>query len=158
MAAHLLHRIIDRLPVSVLRFLFNAWGPFRGAGIKVDAISPDFLSFKISMKLTWSNKNYVGVHYGGSIFSMVDPFYMLILSRNLGDQYIVWDKAAFIEFKKPGRGTLTAHCAFSFDEINKIRIEANQLEKYIFEKPINIFNSSGEIVASVIKTLYVRHK
>ncbi len=158
MTTQWLKYLFNKLPIGMLRFLFNRWGPFHGAGIKVDYIAPDFCQVDVSMTLRWFNKNYMGVHYGGSIFSMADPFYMLILVKNLGDQYIVWDKAAKIEFKKPGRGTVRARCVFSKDEIASVKQHADSQEKYVFDKALDILNEQGEIVASVVKTLYVRHK
>ena len=54
------------------------------------------------------NKNYVHIHFGGSIYAMCDPFYMLILLENLGDEYLIRDRSGRIDFLKPGTGTLYA--------------------------------------------------
>ena len=82
--------------------------PFVGAGIRVTKVTPDFREVEVKMKLKWYNKNYVGSHYGGSMFSMTDPFYMLMLIQILGKDYMVWDKSACIEFLKPGKTELCA--------------------------------------------------
>lgn len=134
------------------------WPPFRGAGIKVTYISPDYRTFKVALKLGLLNRNYVGVHYGGSIFSMVDPFFMIILNKKLGNKYIIWDKAARIEYKKPGKGTIKACCAFSEKEIANIRDEADRIGKFVFDRSVDILNEQDEVVATVIKTIYVKRK
>ncbi|EKD71297.1 MAG: hypothetical protein ACD_46C00220G0001 [uncultured bacterium] len=151
-------KIFNRLPVSVIRHVFNFWPPFRGAGIKVNLISPDFRSCEISLKMRLFNRNYAGVHFGGSLFAMTDPFFMIMLIKNLGDQYIVWDKAGRIDFKKPGKGLIRARCKFSQEEINQIREETNRTGKYIFDRSVDLFNEQNEVVATIIKTLYVKRK
>lgn len=158
MSNTLFHRIIDKLPISIIKFIFNRWPPFRGAGIKVQHISPDYRSCAVSMKLKLLNRNYLGVHFGGSLFSMTDPFYVLMLSKNLGNQYVVWDKAATIEFKKPGRGTINAKCSISEKELKDIKDEVNRLGKFIFDRTIDLFNEKNEIIATITKTLYVRQR
>ncbi|SRR5579883_1995893 len=152
------NRIIDRLPIGVIKFILNRWPPFRGAGIKVKNISPDFRSFDVALKLKLLNRNYAGVHFGGSLFSMIDPFHMLMFSKNLGSQYIVWDKAAKIDFKKPGRGTIRANCSITLDEIQSVKNEADRLGKYIFDRTVDLFNGENEIVATITKTIYVRKR
>lgn len=151
-------RWTSQLPAWLFRIFINIWPPYLGTGISVKKISADYRYVEVIMKMHWYNKNYVGTHFGGSMYAMTDPFYMLILMKNLGKDYIVWDKAAFIEFKKPGRGTLRAIFTFTEDEINAIRNQADTNEKFIFDKPVDLFNKDGIVVASVVKTLYVRKK
>ena len=86
--------------------LLRIYPPFLGAGIRIKRMSEDLREIDVEMKLHWWNANYVGTHYGGSLYSMADPFYMLMLLENLGSGYIVWDKAASIRFRKPGKGTV----------------------------------------------------
>src|SRR5512142_1908587 len=86
--------------------LINFYPPLLGAGIRSTRI--DDLTTCVELKLTAFNRNVVGVHFGGSLYAMCDPWFMLILMRALGPGYIVWDKAASIQFLQPGRGTVTA--------------------------------------------------
>jgi len=104
------------------------------------------------------NRNYVGTHFGGSLFSMTDPFYMLILSKKLGKDYIVWDKEATIKFKKPGKGTLTAHFNITRKQLQDIKNKADN--HYKVEPIFNILvkDGQGDIVAEITKTVYIRHK
>jgi len=87
-----------------LRRWINLWPPFLGAGIRITRIASDMKSIDVEMKLRFWNANYVGTHFGGSLFAMTDAFYMLMLMHHLGSDYIVWDKAATIRYKRPGRG------------------------------------------------------
>ena len=91
-----------------LRRAVNFWPPFLGAGIRVERVASDMKSVDVEMKLRWWNANYVGTHFGGSLFAMTDAFYMLMLMANLGRDYIVWDKAASIRYRRPGKGTVHA--------------------------------------------------
>src|SRR4051812_33729390 len=102
MSANLLRKSSHSIPIWLLRFLGNLYPPFFAAGIRIERISPDFREMDIGMKLHWYNKNYVGTHFGGSLYAMTDPFFMMILIQKLGSDYIVWDKGAKIDFKKPG--------------------------------------------------------
>lgn len=138
--------------------LMSFWPPYFGAGIKVKNISQDLTSIDVEMKLSFWNKNYVKTQFGGSLYSMTDPFFMLMLLENLGKQYIVWDKSASIEFKKPGRGKVFAKFRLSQEEIQKIKIDADQNYKTEPEFKIEIKNSSNEVIAIVSKKLYVKNK
>jgi hypothetical protein len=89
---------------------------------------------------------------------MTDPFYMLMLIENLGRDYIVWDKAASIRFRKPGRGKVTAQFRISVEQIDEIRRTLETQEKTEPVFTIEIKDESNEIVAEVQKTLYVRKK
>lgn len=141
-----------------LKRLMNLWPPFWGAGIAIDSISEDYQHCVVSMKLRWYNRNYVGTHFGGSLYAMTDPFYMLLIMHNLGSKYHVWDIAASMRFIKPGKGKVTA--SFSIDEnlIKKIKADASQGEKVVYSLPVTVKNTEGEAVAEVNKDIYVRLK
>ncbi|MGZ6506711.1 MAG: DUF4442 domain-containing protein [Tumebacillaceae bacterium] len=129
-----------------------------GAGINVRRISDDCREIDVEMKLRFWNANYVGTHYGGSLYSMTDPFYMLILIQNLGRDYIVWDKAASIRFRKPGRGKVTAQFRITAEQIDEIRRTLESQEKVEPVYTVEVKDEAGEVVAEVQKTLYVRRK
>ncbi|MDY0249796.1 MAG: DUF4442 domain-containing protein [Pseudomonas sp.] len=141
-----------------LRWAMNIYPPYLGAGVKVRHISPDFREVQVSMGLTWYNRNYVGTQFGGSLYSLTDPFYMLMLMENLGRDYIVWDKASHIEFISPGKGTV--HTEFKIDEdmLNNIRELTASGEKYLPTYTVVIRDDHGTLVAQVEKTLYIRRK
>ena len=142
---------------SVIRIM-NWWPPYFGAGIRVKLLDEVNLKIKVSMPLRKLNSNYVGVHFGGSLYSMVDPFYMLILMRKLGRDYIVCDKSATIDFKKPGRDRVSCIFEITQDQLQEIIEKVDELGKYepIFEALI--YGESSELVARVEKKLWVRKK
>jgi len=158
MLAQWLRRNAHKRSANTLRIVANLWRPFRGAGIKIVDVADDYREIKVQMKLRWYNKNYVGTQFGGSMYAMTDPFYMMMLINNLGSEYIVWDKGAQIDFIKPGRSTVHAHFIFTESEIADIKQQANTNKKYVFQKPVDIIDDEGTLIASVIKTLYVRKK
>jgi hypothetical protein len=141
-----------------MRMLLNIWPPFLGAGIRVRRIAPDWKAIDVEMKLRWWNRNYIGTHYGGSLYSMADPFFMLMLIENLGKDYIVWDKAASIRFRKPGRGTISASFRLSDEQLNEIRQALNSEEKIERLLTVELKDQSGSIVAELEKLLHVRKK
>jgi acyl-coenzyme A thioesterase PaaI-like protein len=139
-----------------LRWTLNFWGPFLGAGIRVRRIDPDWKAIDVELKLRFWNKNYVGTHYGGSLYSMTDPFYMLMLIENLGPEYVVWDKSATIRFLKPGRGTVRAEFRLTEDQVEAIRRELETEKKTEPVFTVEVKDGSGTVIAEVQKTLYVR--
>jgi acyl-coenzyme A thioesterase PaaI-like protein len=143
----------------LFRKLIGIWPPYLGSGIRVKKINPTFTAIDVEMKLRFWNQNYVGTQFGGSLYAMVDPFLMFILMENLGPGYIVWDKAATIRFKKPGRGTVRAHLEISKERIEEIRKQANENPKVEPVFQVTVLNEDGStVIAEVEKTLYVRRK
>jgi hypothetical protein len=138
--------------------VLNFYPPFWGAGIKVYDISKDFSHFRVRMKLTFWNRNYVGTHFGGSIYAMCDPFFMLILIKKLGDDYLVWDKVAKVEFIRPGLGTLFAEFFIIEEEINAIKDELEKRKKMDKIFTVSVTNETGDIIAKVEKIIYIRKK
>ncbi len=136
----------------------NFWPPFLGAGIRVKRISPDMKSIDVEMKLRWWNANYVGTHFGGSLFAMTDAFYMLMLMANLGRDYIVWDKAASIRYRKPGKGRVRAEFRLTDAQLDDIRDKLKTLPKYEPTFQVDVKDESGEVVAYVEKLIHVRNK
>jgi hypothetical protein len=141
-----------------LQRFVNWYPPFLGAGIRVKEVSPDLRTIQVHMPLTFWNKNYVGTHFGGSLYTMCDPFFMLILLNHLGPDYIVWDKAATIRFKKPGVGTVKAVFHIPEERIAEIRQQAESLGKIEPTFQTVVTDPDGVIVAEVDKLLYVRSK
>lgn len=155
-------RLVKRLkkadsPKKMQR-LMNWYGPYLGAGIRIEHIADNWQSVTVSMKQHWYNSNAVGTHFGGSLYAMVDPHYMLMLMRILGPDYIVWDKAATINFVKPGTGKVTATMNIPDEEIERIKQATASGEKDLPVYQLIITNQAGETVAEVDKTLYIRKK
>src|SRR5215467_3788676 len=141
-----------------LRRGVNLYPPFLGAGIRVKHVSTDMKSFDVEMKLRWWNANYVGTHFGGSLFAMTDPFYMLMVMANLGADYVVWDKAATIRYRRPGKGTVRAEFRLTDSQIDDIREKLKTLIKYEPVFKVDVKDEQGTVIAEVEKLLYVRKK
>jgi hypothetical protein len=141
-----------------MRWLINLWPPFLGAGIRVKRLDPNWKAIDVEMRLRSWNRNYVGTHYGGSLYSMTDPFYMLMLIESLGRDYVVWDKSASIRFRRPGKGTVTASFRISDEQVEEIRRQLETEEKVEPSFVVKITDCDGAVVAEVEKLLHVRKK
>jgi acyl-coenzyme A thioesterase PaaI-like protein len=140
-----------------LRRWMNIWPPFLFSGIRIVSISDDFREAVIELRDRKLNMNYVGVHFGGAIFAMTDPFYMLLTMNLLGRGYVVWDKAARIEYLKPGKATLRALFKITDEMLTDVRANTqNDGDKYFPEWAVDVKSTEGETVARVFKTLYIR--
>lgn len=150
--------LIFNLRQKFLEKAINLYGPFLGAGVKLEEMSKDYRYAKVSMPLTFYNKNYMGTQFGGSLYSMVDPWYMLMLIKNLGRDYIVWDKGATIQFKKPGRGKVSAQFTLTQEMIDDIKahLETNTKMDKIFK--VEIKDQEGKLICEVDKVVYIRKK
>jgi acyl-coenzyme A thioesterase PaaI-like protein len=146
------------LSPAKLRHLMNVWPPFIGMKIHVEKISPDWRHVRIRMKLGLLNRNFVGTHFGGALFSMVDPFCMIPMMQLLGKDYLVWDKAGRIEFVAPGRGTVYADIRVSDEQLSEARARTADGGKFEPTYPIDIVDAKGELIARVEKTLYIRKR
>ena len=141
-----------------LRRLLNIWWPFLFSGIRVIEVSPDWRHALVRLKLRWYNRNYVRTHFGGSLFSMTDPFWMILVMECLGRDYMVWDKAGEIEFVAPGREDVFAEFQVQEDVLDEIRAATANGEKYLRWFDTEVKTASGEVIARVRKQLYVRRK
>ena len=146
------------LSPRTLRRILNLWPPYLFAGVRVRAIGEDWRSAEVELRAHWWNRNYVGTHFGGSLFSMTDPFWMLLALHALGRDYIVWDKAGEIVFRKPGRGTVRARFALDDAVLDEIRAATAGGEKCLRWFDTDVIDAGGEVVARTRKQLYVRRK
>lgn len=146
------------MKAALLRRGMNWWSPFLGAGIRVRSLSDDFRDAAVELKLGRLNRNYVGTHFGGSLYAMTDSFFMIMLLHNLGGEYLVWDKSGSIEYVAPGRGTVSAYFHLSEKSIAEIRAEATGGGKISPQFDVNVKDAAGEIIARMRKTLYLRLK
>lgn len=138
--------------------LINFWPPYLGAGIKVLSVDPEVTRVKVRLKQTVFNTNYVGTHFGGSLYAMADPFYMFILAHHLHQDHIVWDKSASIDFIKPGRGSVYSEFHISSERVEEIRELAKRGDKVLPEFETYVVDEDGDRVAHIRKVLYVRKR
>ncbi len=141
-----------------IRRLVNFWPPLFGSGIRVKRWDKDWRAIDVEMPLRFWNANFVGTHYGGSLYSMVDPFYMLMLIENLGPDYIVWDKSASIRFRKPGKDTVSASFRLSIEQLEEIRQALESQEKIEPTFTVEVKDKSGTVIAEVQKLIHIKKK
>lgn len=146
-----------KLKKRLLKF-WNFWPPFLFSGIKIEKNSSDYREIRVRLKLRFWNCNYVGTQYGGLLFSMTDPFYMIMLIQNLGEDHIVWDKETRIRYLKPGRTDVTAEFKITEEDLNAIRLEVQEHGTMHWLRKVEIKDANGEVIADVEKTIYIRKK
>ena len=148
----------ESLKSRLMRARFNLHPAYRGSGGRVTYIRADFREVRVRLPLSWRTRNYVGTIYGGSMYAALDPIYMLMLIKNLGPGYVVWDKAACIQFRRPGRSTLYARFVLSEEELACVRSLAETQPSLERVYPVELVDRQGQVHASCEKTLYIRKK
>lgn len=141
-----------------MRRRLNLWPPFLFSGISVRQISKDYRFAKVRLKKKLLTTNYVGTLFGGSLFAMTDPFYMVMIMKNLGSGYIVWDKRSEIEYVSPGKSTVFAEFHIREEELDEIKREVAALGKYLKWFEVEIKSGDGTVIAIVKKQIYIRKK
>lgn len=142
----------------LFRMGINNYPMFWGTGGKTLYIKSDWSHVTVGLKLGIMTRNYVGTIFGGSMFSAMDPFHIIMLMHLVGKDFIVWDKAAKVEFKKPGKKALKMDIKYDPNEVENIRQQAQTQGKYIFTKSADWIDADGDVVCTVEKTLYVATK
>ena len=148
----------ESLESRILRWKFNLFPAYRGSGARVTYISSDFREARVRLPLTWRSRNAVGTIFGGSMYAEVDPLYMILLMHSLGREYVVWDKAASIRFRKPGRSTLFAQFLVEDAELDAIRAATAGGESVDLTYNVDLVDADGVVHAAVEKVIYVRRK
>ena len=141
-----------------LRWRFNLFPAYRGTGARVTYIADDFREVRIRLPLSWRTRNAVGTIFGGSMYAAIDPMYMLMLIKILGPEYVVWDKAATIRFRKPGRTTLFATFRIDDAELDAIRAAAAGGAPIDRVYMVRLVDAEGAVHAEIDKTIYIRRR
>lgn len=147
-----------RLGPKALRWMMNLWPCYWGSGGRITFIAADWTEVRVRLRLGLRTRNYVGTIFGGSLYGAVDPVHMLMLIHLLGPGYIVWDKAATIRFRKPGRTTLFATFRIDEAELDEIRRLLQTTDKIDRTYSVNLVDDQGIVHAEVEKIVQVRKK
>ncbi len=150
--------MIKALESHFYKIYFNLFPAYRSTGARITYIARDWKEIRVKLPLNWWTRNYVGTIFGGSLYGAADPVYMIMLIKLLGSDYIVWDKAACIQFKKPGRATLYATFLIPDAEIERIRTALESQPSIDCHYEVNLVDKEGVVHACVEKTIYVRKK
>ena len=147
-----------RVSARTLRRVLNVWPPFLFSGIRVRELADDWRHARVELREHWYNRNFVGTHFGGSLFAMTDPFWMIMTLQALGDGYIVWDQAGEIEFMKPGRGVVEAEFRLDDAFLDGIRAATANGAKHLHWFETEIRDQDHAVVARLRKRVYIRRK
>jgi len=148
----------ESVKTRLWRWAFRFFPAYRGTGGRVTYIADDWREVHVKIPLSLRTRNYVGTIYGGSMYGAVDPMYMLILIKALGRDYIVWDKAASIRFKRPGRTTLYATFSVDDEELEAIKDALTREPSVDRVYQVELTDAEGTVHAIVEKTIYIRRK
>ncbi len=143
---------------NTLKRIMHFWPPLWFTGISFEHISPDYRHIRVAMAFRFYNKNLHGLQYGGNLYSMTDPCHIMMILRNLGPTYRVLDKGASIDFIRPGLSKVTADCIITEEDLEDIKANTANGEKYFKDFEIEIKDEDNELVAKVIKKMYIRKK
>jgi acyl-coenzyme A thioesterase PaaI-like protein len=146
------------IPAGLFRQGINLWPPFVGAGIRVTRVASDFREIEVRLNLGVLNRNYFGTQFGGSVYAMTDPFFALMMLRNLGPGYLVWDKSGAIHYLKPARGDVFARFRLTAAAIERARAATAGGDRHEPTFTVSVVDAAGEKVAEVAKTLYIRRQ
>jgi acyl-coenzyme A thioesterase PaaI-like protein len=142
----------------LMRWGFNWFPAYRGTGARIEYLAADLREARIRLPLNWRTRNYVGTIFGGSLYAALDPVYMILLIKILGPDYVVWDKAATIRFRRPGRSTLRATFRIDDTELDAIREAVARDGRVERTYTVELRDADGNVVASCDKVLSVRRK
>ncbi len=148
----------ESLKSKLRRWGFNLFPAYRGTGGRLEYLSDDFSEIHVRLPLNWRTRNYVGTIFGGSLYAAVDPIYMIMLIKLLGRDYVVWDKAATIRFRRPGRTTLRARFRVAPEEVEDIKAELAGRKSLDRVYRVELTDADGRVHAEIEKTLYIAKK
>ena len=140
------------------RWGFNLFPAYRGTGARISYIAGDWREVRIRLPLSLRTRNYVGTIFGGSMYAAVDPILMVMLIRNLGRDYLVWDKSAAIRFRRPGRSTLYARFVLEQAELDAIRDALRETDRIDRDYRVELVDAEGVVHAEVDKTIQIRRR
>jgi acyl-coenzyme A thioesterase PaaI-like protein len=143
---------------STFRRLLNLWPPFLVNAIRVQSLSDDYTEAKVVLRLRPWNRNYVKSQFGGNLFAMVDPFWMLLAMHQLGGDYYVWDKAGAIDFVAAAYEDVYAHFKLESSVVDELRAAAAGGDKVLRWFETEVVTGDGKVIAIVRKQIYVRLK
>jgi acyl-coenzyme A thioesterase PaaI-like protein len=142
----------------LMRLRFNLFPAYRGTGARVTYVADDLREIRVRLPLSWRTRNYVGTIFGGSMYAAADPILMVMLIRNLGRGYVVWDKSASIRFRRPGRTTLHARFTLEQAELDAIRDALERTDRIDRVYAVELVDAEGVVHAEVEKTIHIRRR
>ncbi len=146
-------RIFRGMSPKAFRRAMRFFPAIRNTGVIVDHISDDWYHWELRLPMSMKTRNYVGTHFGGTLYSSMDPHIMLAWMHILGPDFIVWDKAGSVRFRKPGKGTLRSAFTLSAEDEAEVRALARGAK---LDKTYKLAwtDAQGDVVAEVEKVVH----
>ena len=154
----MLPRSRESWPSWRYRWLINLWPCYLGTGARLTHLSADWRTVRVKLPLSWRTKNAYGTHFGGALYAAVDPLFVLMYRKVLGREIVVWDKAASIRFRRPGRSTLFAELRVEEVELEAIRAALLEGPKVDRTYTVELRDAQGEVHAVVEKVVHFRRR
>jgi acyl-coenzyme A thioesterase PaaI-like protein len=142
----------------VIRLGFNLHPAYRRTGGRVDYVSPDLTTIRVRLPLNRSTRNLVGTIFGGSLFAITDGPHPFLLIMALGSDYVIWDKSASIQYRRPGRTTLYGDCIITAEEIAEVKDILTRQPEVDRIYRVELKDESGVIHSLVERTVYIANK
>jgi acyl-coenzyme A thioesterase PaaI-like protein len=148
----------ESLRTRLLRLAFNFYPCYRRTGARLTYVADDYSEVRVKLPLNWRTRGYWGTTFGGSMYGAIDPVLLVMLARRLGPGYMVWDKAATIDFRKPGRSTLYARFRIEDGELAELRRLLERDGRIERSWQIELTDAEGTVHAAFTKTLHLRRR
>jgi acyl-coenzyme A thioesterase PaaI-like protein len=142
----------------LVRWGFNWFPAFRRTGGRLVYLADNWREVRVKLPLSWRTRNYVGTMFGGSLYAATDGIHMVMLMKQLGPAYVVWDKSASIRYRKPCRTTVYATFAIDERETDTIRTLLVTEPKIEREYKVDWTDREGTDYATVATTIHIRRK
>ncbi len=146
----------ESLRTRLARWGFNLFPAYVGTGARITHIRADWRHVRVRLPLSWRTRNYVGTIFGGSMYGAVDPLYMIMLMKTLGDGYRVWVKSAEVRYRRPGRDTLHASFTLTDELLEELRAALARGEPVERVFTVELVDADGEVHATVDQVLHLR--
>ena len=153
-----LNKCPQRWKPHLIRFGFNLHPAYRRTGGRVDYVSPDLSTIRVRVPLNRGTRNLVGTIFGGSLFAVTDGPHPFLLILALGRDYVIWDKAASIQYKQPGRTTLYGDCTITAGEIAKVKDILTRQPEVDRVYRVELKDDKGVVHSIVERTVYIANK
>lgn len=101
----------------------SAYPPLFAAGVRIRDIPDDWSSAHLILKVNRLNSNAHGAAFGGSLFSMTDAMFGMLVMQRLGREYEAWTRTGTFQYINPGRNNAHATIRVTDAMVEQIKHE-----------------------------------
>ncbi|MEQ9547684.1 MAG: DUF4442 domain-containing protein [Marinobacter sp.] len=124
-------------------------------GFSVEEVRPGFVKARIRLK---GNKNHFGSLYAGAYFLVAEIPGGVLTLFDLGPAYTPILKEMTLQFLKPANSDVTVTFELDSSTVETIKAEADQTGRAAFSLQGNLYDDTGNHVATSIAQYRVRKK